>query len=194
MFRNPHLDRVRQLFTDQFEPDGAGFFYRKSMKGAPIRVSADERDGFVEAFNRRLRYAVWSVLLATVALIVLLALLLPDVDRPGNQAAAYAGFALVMIVFFAIYYWAWNAPARELERRAASGPARTRAEMRGLMLARMSYGYLGLIAAAAVGAMLKLSRDTDILHGWGRLWLLLGAIAVATAGIQAFRKWRLERD
>ena len=51
MFNNLHFDRVRQLFADQFEPEGTGFLYRKSIKGAPIRVTAVERDRFVAAFN-----------------------------------------------------------------------------------------------------------------------------------------------
>ncbi len=54
-----NFDRVRQMFADQFEPDAQGFVYRKSMKGAPIRVSAVERDRYIATFNRYTRYASW---------------------------------------------------------------------------------------------------------------------------------------
>ena len=47
-----------------------------------------------------------------------------------------------------------------------------------------------------MGAILPLTlrSDTDVLHGWGRLWLVFGAALVLLAGIQAFRKWRFERE
>ncbi len=61
MFRNRNLDRVRDLFADQFEPSGDGFLYRKSMKGAPIPVSRDERERFDADFHRRLRKLMWFV-------------------------------------------------------------------------------------------------------------------------------------
>jgi hypothetical protein len=72
MFNNPHLDRARQAFADQFSGDEHGFIYRKHQKGVPIRVSRLERDGFVAAFNKRVRYAMWSIVPGTIGLVLLL--------------------------------------------------------------------------------------------------------------------------
>ena len=51
--------RPARLFAEQFERDGSGYLYRRSRKGAAIRVTADERDHFVNAFNDSLLIGVW---------------------------------------------------------------------------------------------------------------------------------------
>lgn len=193
MFSNPHFDRVRQMFADQFEPDGDSFLYRKSMKGSPVRVSGTERDEFVRSFNRRLRYSMWSIFPATLIIIGLLVWLVPDVNSTAGHVATYAGIAVFLAPFLASYYWAWNAPSRELERRPTEGVARSREEVRRLMFSKMTYGQLGFAALAGIALVWKASGDTDVLHGWGVLWLLFAALLITAAGIQAIRKWRCER-
>lgn len=194
MFGNSHFARVRELFSDQFEPDGAGFLYRKSMKGAAIRVTEGERDAFISAFNRRLRYAAWSIVPATLLLIGLLVVLVPDVDSPTAQVAMYVGLALILAPFLLAYYWAWNAPSRELERRPLASEARSRDEVRQLMFAKMTYGQLGLAAAGGVLLVWKVSAKHDVFHGWGVLWLVFASLLIAVAAIQACRKWLFERE
>lgn len=193
MFSNPHLDRLRQTFAEQFEPDGGSFLYRKSMKGAPIRVSVDERDRFIASFNRWLRYSAWSILPATLILIGLLVWLIPDVESTAGHVATYAGIALILVPFLAGYYWAWNAPARELERRPQEGSARSRDEVRQLIFSKMTYGQLGFAVLAGLALVWKASADTDVFHGWGVLWLIFAGLLIVIAGIQALRKWRYER-
>lgn len=194
MFNNPHFDQVRQNFADQFEQDGAGFLYRKSMKGAPIRVTDTERDSFVASFNRRLRYAAWSVLPATVLVIGLLAFLVPDVESATGKLAMGFAIGLILGPFLLFYYWAWNAPARELERRPVAGVARTREEMRRIKFAKLTYGQLAFVPVIAAVLLLKVSADNDVFHGWGILWLVLAGALVALAAIQAIRKWNYERN
>lgn len=193
MFGNRHSDRVRQLFEDQFEPDGDGFFYRKNMKGAPIRVSEAERNEFVDAFSRRLRFGLWSVVSATMILIGLVVWQVPDGDSRTGMVFIYVGIGLILSIFLASYFWAWNAPSRALERRPAAGVARSREEMRQLMFSKMTYGQLAVGALAGPLVLLMVSGRTDVLHGWGRLWLLFAGLFSALAGIQALRKWRFER-
>lgn len=161
MFNNSHLDRVRQMFADQFEPDGADFLYRKNMKGAPIKVSASERDSFVSSFNRRLRYVMWGAVPATLVLIGLLVAFAPDSnpDNPTSQALMYAGVGSIIAAYTWAYYWAWNSPARDLERRPTLGEARSKAEVRRIMFSRMTYGQLGIGALAVAAMLLKSRRD-----------------------------------
>jgi hypothetical protein len=59
--RTDAWDRARQAFADQFEQDGSGFVYRRSQKGAAIRVSAEEHDRFIGEFNSNLRRANWII-------------------------------------------------------------------------------------------------------------------------------------
>jgi drug/metabolite transporter (DMT)-like permease len=194
MFGNSHFDRVKQMFADQFEPDGTDFIYRKSMKGAPIRVSSSERDGFISTFNRRLRYAAWGILPATLILIALLVVFAPssDPDSASSQVLIYAGIAAIIAVFMWAYYWAWNGPARDLERRPTLGEARSRAEVRRIMLGKMTYGQLGIGALAIVALLFKVSGKHDLFSGWNRLWLVGAALGFAGIAFQAFRKWRFD--
>ena len=194
MFVNDAFEPVRQIFADQFEPDGTGFLYRKSLKRAPIRVTEAERDGFIRTFNQRLRYAAWSILPATILLILLLALFVPDMDGVSGQVALWAGMGLILAPFLLVYRWAWNAPSRELERRTPVGAERTRDEMRQIMFGRVTYGQLGAAVVLAFVLVLRVSSKNDVLHGWGMLWLVLAAALTIGAGIQAFRKWRSERE
>jgi hypothetical protein len=85
MFSNPHVDRVRQLFADQFSEDARGVVYRKGQKDATIRVSEIDRDEFITMFNKRIHYAAWSIVPATFGLILLLVWLIPDADSPSAK-------------------------------------------------------------------------------------------------------------
>lgn len=194
MFGNAHLDRLRQAFADQFSVGEHGLFYRKYQKGAPIRLSKAERDGFVAAFNRRIRYATWSIFPATVGLILLLVWLTPGADSPVAQVAMWGGIAGILLLFMVIYYWAWNAPSRELERRNPEGPALTKEEARALAFSKITYGQLSLAALMGLGLIWKMSTKIDVFHGWGVVWLAVGAAVVVLAGVQAIRKWRFNQQ
>lgn len=191
MFGHSHFDRVRQLFADQFSIDSQGLVFRKGQKGAPIRVNENERDEFVATFNKRVRYAIWSIVPSTVGLILSLAWLVPDSDSTAGQMAMWVGIAAILIPFMAIYYWAWNAPSRELDRRTPVGAALTKEEARTLAFSKITYGQLMLAALMGGGLVWERSSKTDVVHGWGVVWLIIGAALIALAGVQAIRKWRL---
>jgi hypothetical protein len=193
MFSNPHFDRVRQLFADQFSNDPQGCLYRRGQKGAPIRVSETERNQFVATFNKRIRRAIWSILPATVGLIFLLVWLSPDSDGPTGEIAGWAGVAAILVPFLAIFYWAWNAPFRELKHRVPEGAALTKGEARELAFSKITYGNLALAALMGVGLVWKMSLKTDVFHGWGVVWLVFGTALIALAGVQALRKWRFSQ-
>ena len=193
MFSNPHFDRLRQLFADQFSDDARGVVYRKSQKGAPFRVSEAERDEFITMFNKRIRYAAWSIFPVTLGLILLLVWLVPDADSPSAQIAMWVGIAAILLPFLAIYYWAWNAPSRELERRTPEGAALTKEEARALVFSQITYGQLALAALMGVGLVWKMSNQTDVFHGWGVVWLIFGGALIVLAGVKAARKWHFSR-
>jgi hypothetical protein len=193
MFGNAHFDRLRQAFADQFSDGGHGVIYRKYQKGAPVRVSKLERDRFVAAFDKRIRHAMWSIVPATVGLILLLVWLTPDADSPAAQIAMWGGIAAILLPFTAIFYWAWGAPSRELERRTPEGPAFTKKEARALALSKITYGQLAIVALMGMGLVWKMSTKVDVFHGLGQVWLFCGAALVVIAGVQAIRKRRLSQ-
>ncbi|RYF18690.1 MAG: hypothetical protein EOO77_10890 [Oxalobacteraceae bacterium] len=190
MFNNAHLDRLRQSFADQFSDGEHGVIYRKYQKGVPFRVSKAERDGFVAVFNKRIRYATWSIFPVTVGLILLLVWLTPGSDSPVAQIAMWGGIAAILLPFMVIFYWAWGAPSRELECQTPEGPALTKEEARALAFSKITYGQLALAALMGVGLIWKMSIKIDVFHGWGVIWLAFGAAVVVLAGVQAIRKWR----
>ena len=189
MVGDAHLDRLRQTFADQFSDDGHSFIYRKYQKGAPVRVTKSERDGFVATFNKRIRYAMWSIVPATVGLILLLVWLTPDADSPAAQIAMWGGIAAILLLFIVIFYWAWVAPSRELERRTPEGPALSKEETRALAFSKITYGQLALAALMGVGLVWEMSTKVDVFHGSGLVWLFFGAALVILASVQAIRKW-----
>jgi len=192
MFGNAHFDRTYQLFADQFEENGDSFLYRKSMKGAPIRVSEAERDEFVTTFRRRVRYTFWMVMPATFLLIGVLVIFGPEPDSTSADIYLYCGLAAIMAPFVGAYLWAWYAPARELARRPPTGAAPTRDEVRRRMFSRMTYGqYVSGVGACAF-LLWKVSIKYDVLHGWGLLWPICAGTFVVGISVQTFRKWRYE--
>lgn len=192
MFGNHQSDRVRQLFADQFEIDGEAFLYRKNMKGAPVRVSASERDEFIAAFNHRLRYRLWGIIPGTILLIAVLVIFTPDVRSVTSQIVMYIGLGILLAIFMCAYWWAWTAPFRELERRPTLGAPRSRAETRKVMLARMTYGQLGAGLLAIAALLFEADAKNDLLVGWNRLWLVVAALGVIGIAFQAHRKWRFD--
>lgn len=194
MFRNSHLDRVRQTFADQFADDSPGFIYRKGQKGAPIRVSERERNEFISTFNRRVRYATWSIFPATVVLILLMAWLIPDAHSTAADLAVWVGIGAILLPFMAVIYWAWNAPSHELQRRTPEGAALSKAEARALAFSKITYSQLALAALMGAGLVWKKSGETDVFHGWGVVWLISGGGLIGLAGIQAIRKLRFNQS
>jgi len=193
MLNNRHFDRVRELFSDQFEPEGDDLLYRKGMKAAPIRVTRAERDGFVADFNRRIRYAMWGLVPALIVMILVLVLLGPDPDSAASDYFLWGGLAVVLAPFALVVYWAWNAPARALDRRPMLGMERTRGEVRAAMLKRTRYGQLAFGFFAAALLLAKAVDWNDLQSGWSMFWLALaGALALGTL-FQMFRKWNSER-
>lgn len=193
MLGNQQFDRVRETFADQFQPDGAGFLYRKSSKGAAIRVSAAERDAFVAGFKRKLRYSTWGILAATLLLIGILVALLPDVHSTAGQLSIYAGVFAIVGVFMLAYCSARNEPMRQLERRPITQAAVNREEARRVGLSKISYGQLCFAVVAALALVFRQSGEHDVTRGWGLLWPIFAGLLILGAAFQAIRKWRSER-
>ena len=108
--------------------------------------------------------------------------------------AIYASMGAMIAVLIGYTLWAWGAPARELARRMPIGRERTRAEVSRIWLKSMSYGRLAGTALAGVLALLSLGANYGGFAGWGLLWIALALALGVGAVIQAYRKWRFERE
>ncbi|MGE4429401.1 MAG: hypothetical protein AB7E05_01510 [Sphingobium sp.] len=194
MFGKSRLQNIENAFAEQFEADASHFLYRKGMKAAPVRVDASEREKFIEVFRCRIRYLAWAIFPGTILLIVGLALVFPDSHSDLAQFAIYAGIGLLVALFLAGYYWAWNAPARELAWRPVVGEALSREQLLHRKFARITYGQLALAPVIAAIMLWSVSDEYDVFQGWGIFWLILAAAIIVSAAVQAFRKWHFERS
>lgn len=168
------------LFADQFEAEGAGFLYRKSMRGAPVRVTAAERDKFVQDFSRRSRILSWSMTAAVMALVLGAVGYAEAVGREAQDPLIYGGVGLLMTAFLLVWYRMWNAPARALQLRTPVGPAKSRSEVRRDMIASMSWVQMFvimLLLGLLIVGSLSNGRAPSNIQDWVTLVLSGGAIA-----------------
>lgn len=186
-------DHLLGLFEDQFESDAGGYLYRRYSRDAPIRISAAERAQFVAEFRKGARWLFWTAAVVTVLVIAALGYGSGTIF-PGPEAMEGGwialGVSIPVLIFVFGHFGLWNAPMRSLARRPVLGNKRSRAEMREHLLARQSWAQFGVVAAAPIVGTLDFASRTDLLHGWGRLWLLLiggGAILFGYATICRLR-------
>jgi hypothetical protein len=191
MFRS--RDHVRRAFEDQFEPDGDGFLYRKSMRGAPVRVSAAEREAFVAAFVRARRRLTWEMFGETLLLMLGFASLSVATGRDLPEGLFYAGMGALIALWFVLWLRNQSAPARALERRAPVGRDRSRAEMRRLAAERMGWGTIA--ASGLLLPLLAFGWASDARPGSFEHWLWLAAVPLSAGGaaLIARRKWQAGR-
>lgn len=180
------------MFADQFEPNEKGFVYRKYPSGAPIQISTPERDKYINAFNRYIKYSAWGLGAGTVILIFSVALYatVTDIDLP--ETSLFVGFGTIFIAFMSGHYWYWNLPARELRHRVPIGKARSRTEIRNLFFQNLTYGQLATGAGAGVILLLKARAGGDMLSGWNIGWTGLAVSLFLLCAIQSVRKWRFD--
>lgn len=187
-------DSARQAFADQFEQDTGGLVYRRSRKGEAIRVSAEERQEFIDGFDRDLWRAMFVMIASTTLMLGGISLL--SVLKGWNlpEGVVVVGIFAASIPYFAYYRWAWGAPSRALEGRTPIARERSPDEVRQLRFQRMTYRNLAAAAGAAVVLPLVGSRHDHLFSGWGRLWLAAGAALLLFVGVQAFRKWQFDQQ
>ena len=191
---NDSWNKARQAFADQFEKYGNGFVYRRSQKGEAIPVSAEEREQFIDEFNRNIRRGYWILVAATVLILgaTIFFSVLRNVDL--SEGVIVVSVLAAMIPSLAYNRWLWTAPARALAGRTPVARERSSEEVRRLRFQRITYGQLAGAAFAGAAMPFIAGGRHDIFSGWNRLWLIVGGGLALFAAVQAFRKWRVEQD
>ena len=191
---NASDQRVMELFLGQFTSDGDGYIYRRSQKGAAIRVSAGEYHEFVETFTRASKRLKWGFVAGILVLLIAIAVgsvsIGVDVDSTAGSLVLIGSILLSAGIFTWLFTRIYHRPARMLERRAPiSGelsPEEFRRQWFTAMRWRTIIGQLGTFLAISIVILL----DHDVLHGQGRLWLLLPALFAMIAVLLVWRKLR----
>lgn len=185
MWSDEHSSRARDLFADQFEGEGSGFVYRRGGRGAPVRVSAEERDEFIAAFGRSSRRLTWALVGAVVLVVVAL-----SARRSSDDHLLIVSTVALCLLFMLLFHRIWNAPARALRGRPVIGSKRSRSEMRDRMAERTRWQDLIFMALVIpLAAVNYAAAEKGSLGRW--FWLALLIVAPISLGTLAWRKWRL---
>ncbi|WP_331134276.1 hypothetical protein [Sphingopyxis sp.] len=182
------------MFCAQFEPDGDGFLYRAGLKAEAVRVSAQERQAFVDAFRRDLR----RMMVSTIGIIVAIAIAMiaweanhEAIDR--NSLTYWAIIASLTVPLVLAHLYIWRAPARALERRPKAGPPLSRKDIGDRILVEQSYGFhvaTLLIFSTLLFASLSVP---DPFRGWNLVWLGTWVALILVSIANLYRKWKLSR-
>ncbi|TRW14241.1 hypothetical protein [Glacieibacterium frigidum] len=173
----------------QFKPDGkGGYLYRRDQIGAAIPATTAERDGYV-------RWMGWMVVLGFFLYfggMIGLAWLADRFVTSDSDAVGVAGAVVMATITMGGLYlflrWASHAPARAFAGRPEVEPGKSRKQVFGRRIGRMSYGKLFLVVAALAGALV-FRTDFSV----EQVALAIGLPAVVGLGF-AIMKWRIEAD
>jgi Na+/proline symporter len=183
-------DPATLYFEDQFEHDGADYLFRADLKGAPVRVSEEERIGFVYDYERdmdRLMVSHFAVLILWIVGATALVIFTPN---DVAQWLLSSTGSLAVVSFLALPSYIYRAPARGRQGGPPGGAPWWRREVRRRRLARVGWNELAWAVFLAI-MLLLITHGTK--HGWGLFWPILGAFVLVTAAVQALRKWQIER-
>ena len=189
-FGHDHWAHNKQMFEDQFELDGDQFLYRRDQRGPPIRVSSTEKDRFVADYARRLKYSTRALIVCMLLLTALVVTYSMKNDSEPSSVVIYVGMGAMAVALISYTFWASAAPARELAGRMPVGRGRTRDEMKRVMIGRLTYGQIGVLAVAALFFPSIYNDGTGYLSGWNALWTAMGGAMLVIAAFAAIRKWR----
>lgn len=182
------MECVRENFALQFTPDGLGYLYRRSGRGPAIRVTADERDDMVAAFNRGMRALFWVFLF--VAILLLLSFdFWPDLLPTGLGASQQGVVTVLVLVGFMIGWWRLTTMAeRRVGQRTPVAPGLTRAEQHRFNFARLGWGVLALGAATTLALIAVTLRQPGPVQ-WG--YIAGGVVGTLFFAALGWIKWRL---
>ncbi len=104
------FDRLIELFSNRFEPDGDGYVFRANLRAEGIPVSKAERDKFVADYSRRIKISMWASMGLMTALLIggVVFVVSHDVDVP--QYALYVAFTPFILVSVGAMLWLAKAP------------------------------------------------------------------------------------
>jgi protein-S-isoprenylcysteine O-methyltransferase Ste14 len=184
-------DYAKKLFADQFEPNGEIYVYRKSMKGAPVPVTAIERDRYLKNFGRAKGYLMKVFVLSLIVFSIFVAVFVPPAM---SDTYITVGVSTGCAFFMVGWLWLWAAPARELRARAPVGEARSKEEKMRVFLTKTPYSQFAVFAFALLAIVWRNVDWKNWSVGKNLLWLLGGAVVAAAAmGHRVFQKWNYEK-
>lgn len=182
------------MFKQQFAREHGRWVYRRKGTGEAYPVTREERDTFIATFSIFLNRLTWSITGAIAALVLALAVPLSWARLDLFAAVFGIGFVLILLPVLLLLLRAFNAPQRALARRAAVAMPLSPAERERRWSDQVGWGAIGICGLALAVPLVTHLWGQDMLHGWGRLLLILPAAFTAFMAWLVWRKWRAGRD
>ena len=167
----------------QFKADGrGGYLYRKDQTGPAIPATAAERD-------RHVAWMGWMIVVGAVLYfggMILMAVLADRFITSDSNSVHVAGAMLMAVTALTGLYlflrWATHAPARAFAGRPEVEPAKSRQQVFGRRMARVTYTRIAVVSAGlAVFLLIGTAGDPDV------MWLAF--VLPAAIGI-GFAIWK----
>lgn len=184
------LQQSSELFRDQFTPDGPAFIYRFSQIGRAYRVSAEERDRFIDDYDRASIRMHWTFVVGGVVTVFLVVAISIWLRTEPSYVAPFILLGVVSTAAILAHRAIWRKPLASLETRMPIASALSRDEAIRRNFARISYTQLAMCAGFGVMLIFPglLARD-GVTNRW---WFVVGAGLILLAAVQAFRKWHTD--
>lgn len=187
---------MREAFASQFKDELNGIVYRKHGIGEGVVVSSEERDKFVENFNKYLSKIRWH-LIGCVCVSIVLPFVIGGLFslRANNLGILFWTFMAVGILWFVrSNHRAFGAPAVALADRQPSGATVTKTEAQRDVLKKLDWSTFAL--GPAIAMLISYRMEVfDAPFALDRIfWTIMSVGILLLFAVQAVRKWTIEKD
>ncbi len=186
-------DRLIDAFAARFEGEGRDVVFRANLKAAPVRVTQAERDEEIARYRRAMRWMMLACVVSALGAISALVTVNIAYDVEEQSWEIWAVVLALTAGLLAATWYNHRAPDRRFADRLPIAAGLRQDEVRRRKFGQISWSNL---AMAPLGALVMLiPRNNEEL--WGNWWnIKLGAatLLMAAVAVQAYRKWRFERE
>jgi hypothetical protein len=190
IFRS-NIDHLEEIFLRQFEQDGDHFRYRRHGRGAPIPVSAEEKEEFRLEYRQASTRMIWGSVASVMLAITLCVLVAPRFVEDGPGIIVICVVMIGGITVLSVRHS--TAPARALERRLPVGDELSKDEWQSKHFSTTSWSLLGSIFLFSTMVCIGLLTGSEFSELSDYLWAI-GSGMFSILGARAlWLKYRFSR-
>lgn len=186
-------DSLVENFSSRFEADGEGFLFRSNLRAAPIPVSIVERDEEVSRYQRSMRLAMAGFLVVSLAAFSTLIGIDIAYDIGGLSWMIWLVLIPLIGGFAFVSTYLWRVPDRRFAGRIPATNKFSIEEVR-----RRTFEHISWVALAItpfIALLILMPRRGEEMSDLGFMIKLgVAGALILLAAVQAFRKWRFERN
>jgi hypothetical protein len=186
-----NLDYLEEIFLRQFEQDGDRLLYRKHGRGAPIPVSAEERERFRLKYRKASLRMIGGAVAGVILAIVLGVLIAPRFidEGPGIIVISLAMTGGIVVLSLRNS----TAPARALERRTPVGSELSKDEWQSKHFSTTSWPLLISIFLLSTLVCISLLTGSGLQEWSDYLWACGSGLFSILGARALWLKYRLAR-